>query len=192
MADTAIIYATKEGQTENIARRIADRLQKMDRDVDLLDLHTAVDRESMDNYDGIVVGASVHIGAFPGAVGAFIDRHRDALSDATAAFFSVSLSAADESAETRQEAQTMADELFKEHNWTPEMTASFAGALRFSQYGFVKKMLMKMVARRQFEGRIDTSRDHEFTDWDAVDDFVDRFDRRLAETTRTEPPRTGR
>ena len=51
------------------------------------------------------------------------------------------------------------------------MTATFAGALRYSRYGWLKRRLMRSIARRE-GGDTDTSRDHVYTDWDAVDRFA--------------------
>ena len=46
-----------------------------------------------------------------------------------------------------------------------------AGALAYSQYNFLVKLVMKGIARRA-GAPTDTSRDYEFTDWPAVDAFV--------------------
>ncbi len=48
---------------------------------------------------------------------------------------------------------------------------NFAGALRYSEYGWMMKRVMKSIARREGNDT-DTSRDHEYTDWPAVDRFA--------------------
>jgi menaquinone-dependent protoporphyrinogen oxidase len=56
--------------------------------------------------------------------------------------------------------------------------ATLGGALRYTQYGFLKRFLMKQISRRH-NGPTDTSRDYEFTDWQRVDRFVERVLRRV-------------
>jgi menaquinone-dependent protoporphyrinogen IX oxidase len=58
-------------------------------------------------------------------------------------------------------------------------TATFSGALRHSQYGFVTRLIMKSISGRR-AGPTDTTRDYEFTDWDAVDTFANELATGLA------------
>jgi len=46
-----------------------------------------------------------------------------------------------------------------------------AGALAYSKYNFLVKLAMKQIARHN-GASTDTSRDWEFTDWQAIDGFV--------------------
>jgi menaquinone-dependent protoporphyrinogen oxidase len=50
--------------------------------------------------------------------------------------------------------------------------ALVAGRLAYTQYGFFKRWIMRAIARRE-GGSTDTTRDHEYTDWDAVTRFAD-------------------
>ena len=53
------------------------------------------------------------------------------------------------------------------------LTASLAGRLAYTQYGFVKRWIMWGIARRE-GGSTDTTRDHDYTDWREVARFADR------------------
>lgn len=53
-----------------------------------------------------------------------------------------------------------------------------AGTLRYTRYGFFKRFLMKQINKRE-GGDTDTSRDYEYTDWDAVTAFANEFLGRL-------------
>jgi menaquinone-dependent protoporphyrinogen oxidase len=52
----------------------------------------------------------------------------------------------------------------------------FGGALCYRQYGFLKRLMMKRIVRDK-PGNLstDTSRDHEYTDWDEVKRFAEDF-----------------
>lgn len=68
----------------------------------------------------------------------------------------------------------MVDRFVADTGWRPEHVVPVAGALRYTQYNFVVRLLMKRIARAS-GGSTDTSRDHEYTDWKALDDFVGTF-----------------
>jgi menaquinone-dependent protoporphyrinogen oxidase len=78
-------------------------------------------------------------------------------------------------------------------SWKPRWTATFSGALRYTRYGLVTRWVMKMISRAT-GGPTDTSRDYDFTDWDAVERFGAQLARELgsteaarADTRRLEP-----
>jgi menaquinone-dependent protoporphyrinogen oxidase len=49
-----------------------------------------------------------------------------------------------------------------------------AGALKYTEYDFFRRWMLKRIAKKE-GGPVDTSLDHEFTDWDALDAFVRTF-----------------
>jgi len=46
--------------------------------------------------------------------------------------------------------------------------------LRFANYDYFQEQIVKYVVMKR-GGGISTERDHEFTDWDALEKFVDGF-----------------
>jgi len=49
-----------------------------------------------------------------------------------------------------------------------------AGALSYTKYNFLVRFVMKRIAKAQ-GASTDTSRDHELTDWEALDHIVDEL-----------------
>jgi menaquinone-dependent protoporphyrinogen oxidase len=47
-----------------------------------------------------------------------------------------------------------------------------AGALLYTKYNFIVRFVMKQIVKKK-SGSTDTSRDHEYTDWAALDRFVE-------------------
>jgi menaquinone-dependent protoporphyrinogen oxidase len=107
-------------------------------------------------------------------VRSFVRVNRDAIASRPAGFFEVSLSAAADDEEARAEAARYVDEFLETTGWDPDRVGVFGGALRYSEYGFLKRALMKRIARGA-TGDTDTSRDYEYTDWDAVETFARDF-----------------
>ena len=175
-AHVLVAYATSEGQTEKVARRVAEELEAAGRGADLADLSDA--RPDAAEYDGVVVGASVHAGGFQRAVTRFAEAEREALSARPSAFFFLSLTAADDAEESREAVAELGAAMEAETGWHPDEVAAFAGALKYSEYGPLKRFVMKRIAK-QYDGGTDTSRDYEYTDWEAVAAFAGRFADRL-------------
>jgi len=174
-----LLYATTEGQTELIAARIAHKLREKGHSVEMLPADTTQPDLNPAAYDSVMVGSSIHYGHHPAYLRALIRRHRDVLAARPCAFFSVSLSAGGPRPKPAA-AQRYLDKFLRQTGWQPQMTASFAGALKYSLYGPIKRRVM-IVFVGLGGGNTDTSQDYEYTDWDAVERFADAYVTRLTQ-----------
>ena len=169
-----IVYGTRYGQTEKVARRIAEIMLARGENAAILDADRMPRELVFTAYDGVVIGASVIGGRHQRSVRRFVLSQRDALDSMPCAFFSVSASAASPDAKGRADAQRCLDEFLRDTGWRPSMTQLVAGALKFTKYNPLLRWIMKQISKRHF-GPTDTSRDHELTDWADVQLFADRF-----------------
>jgi len=165
-----ILYGTGEGQTAKIAERIATAIRERGHEASTTDVRDRPDSFTFEAYDAVVVGASIHVGKHQDEVRDFVTDNRDALSGMPTAFFQVSLSAANE--EKHEEAAGYVESFIAETEWHPDRIGQFGGALRFSEYGFLKRLMMKQIAKDLLTEDRRPSGDIEFTDWDAVDAFA--------------------
>lgn len=177
MSRILLLYATTEGQTKLIAERIAQGLRHRGHTVDALPADAAPGNVDPAAYDGVVVGASIHYGHHPAYLHKLVRRHRAALAARPCAFFSVSLSAGGPRPKP-EAAQRYLDKFLRKTGWQPQLTASIAGAVKYSLYGPIKRRVM-IVFVGLGGGETDTSRDYEYTDWDAVDRFAEAYAQRL-------------
>ena len=184
MKAIAVLYATREGQTRRIAEHIGATLRAREYRVDVLDVG-AVPAADVDltRYAGAVVAASVHIGKHEKEMVQFVKAHRAELEHLPTAFLSVSLSEAgveDASAspERRQRSaaavSTTTGRFLEETGWNATHVHPVAGALLYRQYGLIVRVVMRFIARLA-GATTDTSRDHEYTDWQALDRFADEL-----------------
>lgn len=188
MKPILVLYATREAQTRKIAEHVAEMLRAHEL---VAEVHDAADvREPFDleQFAGAVVAASVHAGRHEREIVKFVTRHRARLAELPAAFLSVSLSEAGAedpyaSGEKRAEAaagvQEMLERFFEQTEWRPRFVKPIAGALVYSQYGPLKKFVMKRIVK-SMGGPTNTSRDYEFTNWTALDDCVEELAATLA------------
>jgi menaquinone-dependent protoporphyrinogen oxidase len=163
MPDALVLYASVEGHTARIAERIASRLRSYGHRVDVAPVGTDL---RLSDYAGVIVGASVHYGRHPAWLARRLRGH--GLRGLKGAFFSVSLGAKDR----------YAAKFLRRAGWTPDLVAVFAGALPYSKYGPVKRLIMRAFAA--FAGHdTDASSDYDYTDWKAVDRFASAFSETL-------------
>ena len=111
----------------------------------------------------------------------FVKNHRLVLGRIRTAFLSVTLSEAGaempnnsptEHRSFRAGCRTDALERFYvQTNWHPTVAKPVAGALRFTHYNFLVRMIMKRIARKA-GAATDTSRDYVYTDWLGFDRFA--------------------
>jgi menaquinone-dependent protoporphyrinogen oxidase len=165
-----ILYGTGEGQTAKIAERIATTIRERGHEGSAIDVRERPDAFSLDVYDAVVVGASIHVGKHQDEIRDFVTDNRADRSGIPTAFFQVSLSSATE--EKREEAAGYIEEFVTETGWNPDRIGQFGGAVRFSEYGFLKRLMMKRIAKDLLTEERKSDGDIEFTDWDAIDAFA--------------------
>jgi menaquinone-dependent protoporphyrinogen oxidase len=170
MANVLIVYATKEGQTEKIARHIADTVQRAGHDVMLVDVAHEPAPADLAPFDAILVGAPLH-GTYPRCILRFVRAHRALLEQKQAAFFSVGLAVASRTSDGRAQTLAVVDHFVQSTGWRPARVELIAGALPYSKYNFLVKFVMRRISAHE-GGDTDTSRDYEYTDWPAVERFA--------------------
>lgn len=184
MKTTCILYATREGHTRKVAEHLADALRRRWLcSVQLWNIRDQQDEIHLDEFSTVILAASVHGGKHEPEMVQFVKTHRDELEKAPTAFLSVSLSeaGAEQSDKTpKQHARFVADVekvltvFFEQTDWRPAYVRPVAGALLYSKYNFLIRFVMKQIAKKA-GGDTDTSRDYVYTDWLALDRFVDEL-----------------
>jgi menaquinone-dependent protoporphyrinogen oxidase len=173
MARVLIVFDTGEGHTEKIASRMSEMAVRAGHSVETYDVGHLPDPLRVDAYDAVLIGGSVHMGKHSPKLEQFVLDHRESLQQVPSAFFSVSLSAAGTDQQQR-EAQQLLDDFLRRTQWNPIRSQTLAGALLYREYNFIKRWLMRRVMK-QTRGEADSSRNYDYTDWRAVNRFVDSF-----------------
>ena len=179
MARVLIVYGTTEGQTGKIADVTAQVVREQGHATDAVDIKDLAG-SMLDQYDAVIAGASIHMGKHDKHVVEFAQENSDMLQRLPSAFFSVSLAAHGDT----PEAEGYVDRFENETGWHPDQVALFSGALLYTQYGFIKRHLMKRIAKdKPGHLGVDTSRDYVYTEWDAVKTFAEHFAEKLEYTS---------
>lgn len=168
-----ILYATVEGHSRTIAEHAAGLLEARGHKVVIGDMREpgfAVPGR----FEGILLCAPIHVGRYPEPLLRFVTDWKEALDDVPNAFISVSLAIASDSEEERAEARSYPAVLENTAGYRPRLVHHAAGALKYVEYDFFKRMMMRRIAAKE-GGPVDTGRDHVLTDWDALNAFVKEF-----------------
>jgi menaquinone-dependent protoporphyrinogen oxidase len=173
-----VVYATTHGHTGRIARRIGEVLTREGLEAHVFELPRSGPRPDPNDYDLVVAGGSVHGGRHQAHLVDWLHRHHAALGMRPSAFFSVSLTAADDTDEARAATRELIDELVEDTDWTPDETLAVAGALQYREYDLPTRVVMRLIARKH-EDSTDITQDTEYTDWDAVEAFAAGMARRV-------------
>lgn len=163
-----LLHRSHEGHTKTIAQHLATVLEQDGHNPEVAALK---DAPAFAGYDVVVLGASIHVGKFDQKLVDYVSAHKGQLELLPTAFFSVCLRAAQQDAESQQIVQGYLDTLVSATGWQPDVAASFAGAVKYREYNFVVRQLMKRIAK-QAGLSTDTSQNHVYTDWDAVTAFA--------------------
>jgi menaquinone-dependent protoporphyrinogen oxidase len=174
MARVLIVYGTAYGQTERIASEIARVLRKAEHEVSLVRGDRPPAGLALEEYDGVVVAASVLYGRHQRYVERFVRERAVGLNTVPSAFLSVCGAMIGPVPEGERVAQGYRERLLAATGWHPTIARSFAGGLPYTRYRPWVRWMMKMISRKI--GRpTDTSRDYDFTDWHAVVRFAQQF-----------------
>lgn len=166
-----ILYSSRDGQTREIAARIAQTLapQQLCDVIDLLEAQ----KVEWSQYDRVLIGASIRYGHFHPALIKFVTQHRAELLQRVSGFFSVNLTA--RKADKCTPATNAYTRKFLEQSpWQPDCCAVFAGALRYPRYRWFDRVMIQLIMRMT-GGETDTSKEVEYTDWNKVTVFAQDF-----------------
>ena len=168
-----IVYGTTHGQTAAIAAFLQLTLERRGCQVVVSNV-AEPPTPPLDQFDGIIVGASVIARGHQPAVKEFIRDNLKTLNAMPSAFFSVSASAGSSREAGRAAARRLCDAFLADAGFHPDIAECIAGAVKYTRYNFLLRWYMKKASRMN-GGSTDTSRDHEYTDWLQVREFAQQF-----------------
>ena len=168
-----ILYSTVDGHTKNICEYINKKL-KNKRNITISSLEDSVEF-NLNNFDEIVIGASVRYGYHRKNVYEFIRKNKSTLNNKKTVFFSLNLTA-------RKPEKNTADtnpyvyKFLNKVKWEPTIKDVFAGRLDYPSLNTLNKLaiLFIMVITN---GPKDTSKTYELTDWKRVDKLIKRIEK---------------
>lgn len=169
-----IAYATTEGQTRKIAEYAANWIRGHGHDVVVIDSASVEETIVVGGFDAYIIAGSLHMEKHQSQLVHFVGRHKAEMQGAPSLFISVSGSASRNDPASREGADRCIRRFLDETGWTPTVRLPVGGAIKYTKYNFLVRAVMKRISK-QNGGPTDTSRDHELTDWKALEQSLQGF-----------------
>ena len=157
------IYSSSNGQSLKICEILNEEKESLVLNIDRLN------SVNLDNFDQIIIGASVKYGDHNKKIYNFVKNNKILLKTKKTVFFSVNATAR-KSEKNTPNTNPYIIKFLKKTNWKPDHIGVFAGKIDFPNYNFLEKYIIKFIMWIT-NGPTDTTKTYEFTDWDAVKKF---------------------
>ena len=163
-----ILYSTVDGHTKEICNYIYKKL-KGRKKVSIISVEDSADYD-LNDFEEIVIGASVRYGYHRKNVYKFIQQNIEKLDKVKTAFFSLNLTARKPEKST-PETNPYVIKFLKKVKWEPTIKEVFAGRLDYPSLDKLNKLAILFIMFIT-NGPKDTSKTYELTDWKKVDNLI--------------------
>ena len=164
---TAILYASVDGQTLKICKKLREVYQQNNQNVELFSINDF--NGDVTDYDKLIIGASIRYGVHNKDIIDFIKTNKEQLDAIKTAFFSVNLVARKPEKNTPS-TNPYVIKFFKTIDWTPTIVEVFAGKLDYKKYPFFDRIMIQFIMWMT-KGPTNTNTEIEYTNWDSVTAF---------------------
>lgn len=168
MANILIAYSTTDGHTRHICEKLLQVVQERHHTVVLSSLDDDFNID-LDQFDKVVIGASIRYGKHRPQVLEFMRRNQSTLQLKPNAFFSVN-AVARKSEKGQPENNPYLQKFLKRLSWQPRELAVFAGKIDYPAYSFWDRHIIRFIMWMT-NGPTDVNSTFEFTDWKKVEAF---------------------
>ncbi|MCU7995829.1 menaquinone-dependent protoporphyrinogen IX dehydrogenase [Shewanella glacialipiscicola] len=172
MKKILIIYSSVHGQTQKIATKLAQQLIGLGNSVVTADIK---DAPALNEFDKVIVGASIRHGKHNPRLYEFIEKHQTVLASKVSGFFSVSLVARKPTKNTPETNPYMQAFLSKT-TWRPQLLRVFGGNLNYPGYNTLDRNVIRFIMWLT-KGPTDPVTNVEYTDWHKVIEFGEQIHR---------------
>ncbi|AUP77092.1 menaquinone-dependent protoporphyrinogen IX dehydrogenase [Enterobacter sp. EA-1] len=166
---TLILFSTRDGQTREIASYIASELNEIGTDTDVVNLNRAEEID-WDQYERVVIGASIRYGHYHPALERFVKKHLQRLNALPSAFYSVNL-VARKPEKSSPQTNSYTRKFLLASPWQPDECAVFAGALRYPRYRWYDRLMIQLIMKMT-GGETNPTKEVVYTDWQQVASFA--------------------
>ena len=162
-----LIYSSTDGQTKKICDVIKENLPNKN-PIHICTVDEAINLD-INNYDQIILGASIRYGNYKSNLFKFIKNNIEILDKKKNAFFSVNV-VARKTEKNTPSTNPYIKKFLKKTYWRPKKIEVFAGKVDYPNYNFFNKLVIRFIMYIT-KGPTDISQSYEFTDWEKVKKF---------------------
>ncbi len=169
---TLVVYGSRYGTAAQIAHEIAGVIKDEGIDVDLYDAKS-IKKFDIAPYDLIIVGSGIKMGKWTKESLKFLKNNKKALKDKKVALF-VSCSAANEEKSRDMGWKDYLQKVAADNLVGEPVDMGLFGSIYDpeAKHGMMYKMTMKFWKKDLEDKGFDTSKSHDFRDWDEIRDWA--------------------
>ena len=164
-----ILYSTVDGHAKHISEYAQEKL-KNSKEITIASLDDDSVQE-LNDFDEVLLGASVRYGFHRKNVYEFVREHKDELLKKKTAFFSLNLTAR-KPEKASPETNPYIVKFLKKVDWEPDLKSVFAGRLDYPSLNCPNRLAILLIMAIT-NGPKDLSKVHDFTNWNKVDEMVE-------------------
>ena len=168
MSKIVIIYSTTDGHTREICSRLLKIAEKENNEVILISIED-VNNIDLNEFDKIIIGASIRYGKHSPKVYNFINKNLQILDKKSNAFFSVNVVARKPN-KNQPETNPYLKKFLSKISWKPKELAVFAGKIDYQKCSIFDRYMIRMIMWIT-KGPTHPKTNIEFTDWNQVNKF---------------------
>ncbi|WP_163936288.1 menaquinone-dependent protoporphyrinogen IX dehydrogenase [Paraferrimonas sp. SM1919] len=171
MNSMLILYSTIDGHTKTIISHMCEQLQpQLQPTVMPLEQLASVD---LNQFDTIVVGASIRYGKFRPNVMAFFEQHKTLLDNKKVSFFGVNMVARKANKNT-PETNPYLKKFKAVCPAKVDLYGVMAGRIDYPDYRLFDRLMIQFIMKLT-KGPTDATKRYEFTDWQQVQSFTQQL-----------------
>ena len=162
-----IAYSSRFGHSLKIAEEMSNVFKNNHVAVDICNLETvATLPHPMNEYNAVIIAASIRYGKFHEKLNEFIVQYRNELKNTLDVFIPINL-VARKPHKRLLENNNYVNKFLTEVGWQPSKINIMPGALEYPKYNFLDRSMIKFIMWMT-KGEMDTSKTIDYTDWDEV------------------------
>lgn len=169
MTKIIIIYATTDGHTKEICDSLVETTETLNNHVDLVEISDA-GRFDLNEYDKVVIGASIRYGKHSPLIYDYIETNHQVLAQKPNAFFSVNV-VARKPEKNQPDTNPYLIKFLKQIKWQPNELAVFAGKVDYQKYSFFDRNMIRFIMWMT-KGPTAPDTKIDFTNWEQVKAFA--------------------
>ena len=167
-----IVYSSTDGHTKKICEVIKNNFKHKE-NINVISLKKAFEI-NIDEFDQIIIGASIRYGKHSSNIYKFININKDTLAKRKSAFFSVNV-VARKLAKNTPQTNPYIIKFLRKTSWKPNKIGVFAGRIDYPNLNFLNRNIIRLIMFLT-NGPTDTKNTYEFTNWQSVERFAKEFD----------------
>ncbi|MGL4666973.1 MAG: menaquinone-dependent protoporphyrinogen IX dehydrogenase [Saezia sp.] len=177
-----LLYSSRFGQCKRIAETLGTELTQLGHTCEIVNIEQNLAlTKAVQDYDAVVITASIRYGYYHKKVGLFVQEHLSALQKTLDVFIPINLVARKPERRTI-ERNSYVKKFLEKTGWHPKLLNIQPGALNYPSYNFFDRFMIKLIMKMT-KGETDVTKSFDYTDWEEIKAYATTIHQKIADKT---------